>query len=354
MELLASLWENEYVQFSAILLGSFFLTNIVHFVLVVYGNKVASTVGIDTVKDLLKIVIGPLYIFILSIGASFAFQTLSALENYADLIQTAFNIFSIAIAAYVASRVLALLVSKWFKVSKQFEHTPQLVNRIVSVLVYAIAGLMILSYLNIEITPIVATMGLGGLAVGLALQNTLSNFFSGIHIISDRPVNVGDFIELEGGQVQGFVEDINWRSTRIRTFANTIIVIPNSKLAESIIVNDSLPRDEIGVYVKCGVSYNDDLEKVEKVAMEVARYVQENVKGGIKDFTPLVRFNEFGDSNINFTVIMHAERLVNRFLITHEFIKQLKKRFDEEGIEISFPRRTITIEGGEAPKKPKS
>ena len=232
-------------------------------------------------------------------------------------------------------------VVRWLKVQKKFEKTPQLISKIISVIVYLIAFLMILKHFNIEITPLIATLGVGGLAVGLALQNTLSNFFAGLHIISDRPVNVGDFIELTEGNISGYVEDVGWRSTRIRTLPNTIVIVPNSKLAESIIINDSLPEQEMATLVQCGVAYGSDLKKVEEVTVDVARKIQKTVPGAVKTFDPFIRYHTFGDSNINFSVILRVEKFVDKYLITHEFIKALKERYDKEGIEISWPVRKV-------------
>ncbi|MDH5662708.1 MAG: mechanosensitive ion channel family protein, partial [Elusimicrobiota bacterium] len=203
-----------------------------------------------------------------------------------------------------------------------------------------IAFLMILRYLNVEITPLVATLGLGGLAVGLALQNTLSNFFAGVHIISDRPINVGDYIEMEGN-IAGYVEDIGWRSTRIRTLPNTIVIVPNSKIAESVIVNNYLPVQEMSIVLQCGVAYGSDLEKVEKVTVDVARKIQQTVPGAVKTFEPFIRYHTFGDSNINFSIILRVEEFVARYLVTHEFFKALKARYDKENIEISWPIRKV-------------
>ncbi len=200
---------------------------------------------------------------------------------------------------------------------------------------------MILSYFKIEITPLVATLGIGGLAVGLALQNTLSNFFAGLYMVADKPITVGDFIELPDADISGYVEDIGWRSTRIKTLPNTVVIVPNSKLAENIIVNDSLPEHEMAALVQCGVAYGSDLKKVEKATIDVARKIQKTVPGAVKTFEPFIRYHTFGDSNINFTIILRVEKFVDKYLVTHEFIKALKERYDKEGIEISWPVRKI-------------
>ncbi|MBI2079257.1 mechanosensitive ion channel family protein [Candidatus Micrarchaeota archaeon] len=198
-----------------------------------------------------------------------------------------------------------------------------------------------MDYFQIEVTPIIAALGIGGLAVGLALQDSLSNFFAGIYIVSGSPVKVGDFIEVPGDKISGYVEDISWRSTKIRTLPNTIVIIPNSRLSQSVVVNTYLPNKEIAVLVECGVAYDSDLEKVEKITNQVAEQIQKNVSGAVKIFKPFIRYHTFGDSNINFTIILRAEEFTAGYLIKHEFIKALKRRFDQESIEISFPARNV-------------
>ena len=182
----------------------------------------------------------------------------------------------------------------------------------------------------------IATLGVGAVAVGLALQGTLSNLFAGARILSDRPVNIGDFVELDN-KLSGFVEDISWSSTRIKTTSDTMVVVPNSKLADSIITNYSMPHNETSIVVQCGVSYKSNLEKVEKITLDVARRIQKTVPGAVKDFKPLIRFHTFGDSNIMFSIVLRAENFVDKHLITHALIKELKKRYDKEKIHISSP-----------------
>lgn len=207
--------------------------------------------------------------------------------------------------------------------------------------------LVILHTLGISITPFITTLGIGGLAVALALQDTLANFFAGLHIIATKKVKPGDYIKIdaaEGSPVEGYVTDINWRDTTIRQLPNNIVIIPNSKLASAIMVNYCLPQKELAVLVEVGVSYDSDLEKVERVTIEVAKEVMQSVPGGVPEFEPFVRYHTFGESSINFTVFLRAKEFVEQYAIKHEFIKRLKKRYDEEGIVIPFPIRTIFLE----------
>jgi len=340
IEILQSLIRNEWFHFGLILATFAIHTKIAHIILVKYVRRIAARTKTDIDDIILKIVTKPVCIFIMFAGFYFALGSLSGLEKYSAEIGGIFFVGSILLLSLIVSRILGVLVSHWLRVQKKYEKMPKLMGNVVAIVIYLMAFLMILDHFDIEINPLLAAFGLGGLAIGLALQNTLSNFFAGLHIITDRPINFGDYIEIEGG-TSGFVEDIGWRSTRVRTLPNTLVIVPNSKLAESVIINNSQPVLEMSVVVQCGVAYESDLEKVERVTIDVAKQILETVPGAVKTFQPLVRYHTFGDSNINFSIILRVEEPATKYIVTHEFIKALKKRYDREGIEISWPVRKI-------------
>ncbi len=208
---------------------------------------------------------------------------------------------------------------------------------------FTIGILIILQSLGISITPILTALGVGGLAVALALQDTLSNLFSGLHIIATRQIRPGDYIRLSNGE-EGYVTDISWRNTVVRTLPNNTVIIPNSKLAGAIVTNFNLPASEMAVLLDVGVSYDSDLERVEQVTVEVARDLLREVKGGVPTFEPFIRYNAFSDFSINFTVILRGCEYVDQYLLKHEFVKRLHRRYLSEGIEIPFPIRTVRLQ----------
>jgi len=210
--------------------------------------------------------------------------------------------------------------------------------------VYIIGILVALQSLGISITPILTALGVGGLAVALALQDTLSNLFSGINILLSKQVKRGDYVRLSPTE-EGYVTDITWRNTTILAMSNNTIIVPNSKLATAIIINFDLPEGELSVLVQVGVSYGSNLDHVERISIEVGREVMAEFPGGVPDFEPAVRYHTFGDSSINFNVILRAKAFADQYLIRHEYIKLLKRRFDDEGIEIPFPIRTVYLKG---------
>jgi small-conductance mechanosensitive channel len=296
-------------------------------------------------QDLERKLAVPLFFSVITVGLFFAARTISYLSSFSVWITRFFFAVFALIAAYILSLAFTLIVSNWFKVHRKYEHAPKIISKIISFIIFIIAIVTILGFYGIEITPIIATLGIGGLAIGLALQPTFTNLFAGIHIISDKPIEVGDFVEIDNGTIKGYVQDIGWRSTRIKKLSGVLIVVPNSKLAESVIVNNTTgSENKFTVLVNLGVSYSSNLKKVEKVTIEVAKKIQEDVKGAVSDFNPFIRYNEFDDSNINFTVIMKAQKYADQYIIKHEFIKALKEKFDKEKIEISFPVRKIVYD----------
>ena len=202
--------------------------------------------------------------------------------------------------------------------------------------------LIFLDLMGISITPILASLGIGSLAVALALQDTLSNFFAGIYVAVDKPVEEGQFVKLENGN-EGYVTDIGWRSTRIRTLSNNTIVIPNSKLMGSIITNYYLPDREVAFGVEMEVHYDSDLNRVQNIVEEVARGIAEKAPGCVADSKPGMAYSAFGESGVRFSVNFRAKEFTDTFLIKHAFIKTIHERFRKEGILIPYPTRTVRL-----------
>lgn len=247
------------------------------------------------------------------------------------------GIFSVSIVvANIASKSIKHNASK---IDSAFPVT-SLTENISRIIIFGLGILIILNTLGISITPILATLGVGGLAVALALQDTLANFFAGFHIIVAKQIRIGDYIKLDSGE-EGYVADINWRTTKIKMLPNNTVLVPNDKLTKAIIINYYLPDRELAVLVNLGVHYDSDLKKVEKITVEVAKETMREVLGGIVTFDPFIRYHTFADFSINFTVILRAKEFVDQYLIKHEFIKRLHERYAKEGIVVPYPIRAI-------------
>ncbi len=210
----------------------------------------------------------------------------------------------------------------------------------VRVIVIGLGLLILLDSFGVSITPVLASLGVGSLAVALALQPTLENFFSGIQLITDKPIKVGHFVKLESGE-EGYVHKIGWRSTWVRMLPNNVVVIPNKVIVNAKVINYYYPQKEMSALVQVGVHYDSDLEHVERVTIEVGRETLKEVQGGVEDFDPFIRYHTFDDFSINFSVILRVKEFVDNYLVKHEFIKRLHKRYAEEGITIPYPIRAI-------------
>jgi small-conductance mechanosensitive channel len=226
-----------------------------------------------------------------------------------------------------------------------------LITNLVRILVLAVGLLVMLQTLGISVTPIITALGVGGLAVALALQDTLANLFAGVHILATRQIRPGDFVRIESGE-EGYVQDVTWRNTTIRRLPNDLVIVPNAKLAGAVTVNYHLPEPEQSVLVAVGVSYDSDLARVEHVTLDVAREVQREVDNAVREFEPFVRYTAFADSSINFNVILRAREAPAQYLVRHEFIKRLHERYRRERIEIPFPQRTLHMPAGAPPAQP--
>ncbi|MCR5834503.1 MAG: mechanosensitive ion channel family protein [Selenomonadaceae bacterium] len=228
-----------------------------------------------------------------------------------------------------------------------------LLDTIFRVAIYASGALIILQYYGISIAPIITAMGVGGMAVAFGVRETLENIFSGLQIIISKQLRVNDYIKLSTGD-EGRVIDINWRYITIMPPSESnVVVIPNKVIAGSVTTNFSQPRNDIVVIVPIGVSYDSDLDLVERVTVEVARDLMTKIDGYQPQFNadgedknplgPVVRYQAFNDSSIDFNAVMHVSTLENQFLLKHEFIKEITKRYREENIDIPFPIRTINL-----------
>jgi small-conductance mechanosensitive channel len=245
-------------------------------------------------------------------------------------------------ATFVAARASGDLVRLYSLRTDQGMRSSSIFVNLTRFVIAVIALLIALQSFGVSITPILTALGVGGLAVALALQDTLSNFFAGLQIIATKKVKRGDYICLETGQ-EGYVADIDWRHTSVRQLPNNMVLVPNAKLVNSIVTNYHYPEPEMSVLVDVGVSYGSDLKHVEQVTIDVAREVMARVDGGVPEFDPFVRFHTFNDSSIDFTVILRVNEFTANFLLKHEFVKLLHERYDAEGIVIPFPIRTVVV-----------
>ncbi|MDR0800900.1 MAG: mechanosensitive ion channel family protein [Endomicrobium sp.] len=244
-----------------------------------------------------------------------------------------YGVFAFSVVVFVAS-----VVSRLFQKS-----VPERIGaNIIKFSIVFVGLILILNQAGIKLTPILTALGIGSLAVALALQDTLANFFAGINILLSKQIARGDYIKLDLGQ-EGTVIEVNWRTTLIRTISNTVITVPNNKLSSAIVTSFHFHKAEVSASVNCGVAYGSDLERVEKIAILAAQEIIYKNEDSIKTYTPIVQFIGFADSTINFTLIFRVKNIYAKGFIQSEVFKNLYKKLNEERIEIPFPQRVVTL-----------
>ncbi|MFA5143234.1 MAG: mechanosensitive ion channel family protein [Candidatus Omnitrophota bacterium] len=257
-----------------------------------------------------------------------------------DLISKGLFAVIVLLITVLLANLAAALIKRYSQKLETALPVSSLTQHIAKIAVYSIGALIILNSFGVSITPILATLGVGGLAVALALQDTLSNLFAGFYIVIARQIKIGDYIKLESGQ-EGYVTDIDWRTTKIKMLPNNVVLVPNTKLTQAIITNYDLPDRRVAFSVELSVHYDTNLAGAEHIAAEVAREVMHDVKDGVPDFTPSVQYTSFGDSGIGMSVSLMAREFAGQAVIKHEFIKRLHERFRKERIVIPYPVRAI-------------
>ena len=280
-----------------------------------------------------------------ALGIWGATRVLPLSEDVQGVFSRGFLVLLVVSLTLVLSRAAGALVTRYAARGRGSFPAATLVTNITRFVVFVLGLLFVLQALGISITPLITGLGIGGLAVALALQPTLANTFAGLQIIASGQIRNGDFVRLETAD-EGVVTDIKWRNTTIKAlWDDHEVVVPNSRLGDSVVINYSLPQRAYWVRIPVGVHYDSDLEHVERVTMEVAVEAADACGCDSKGAEPVVRFQQFGDSSIDLQVRIRADEYRTQFRLRHEFIKRLHARFREEGIEIPFPIRTLHVPG---------
>lgn len=265
-----------------------------------------------------------------------------ALEHNLTVLIAALIVIPLTIAA---ARATIILLRYSLAKSATGWHVTTLTAASIRIL-WAIPGLLvILNLLNLSLAPALTALGVGGIAVSLALKDTLANLFSGFYISMAGNIHKGDYVQLDSGQ-EGFVEDVTWRITTLRTLQNNLVVIPNSKLSEALVTNYSYPEKTLAVRIPVNVSYDADIDHVERVILEEVEAAR-GLDGLLFDPPPVVRLNPgFGESALNLALFVHVDDFAKQFAVQDQLRRRILSRFRREGIVIPFPIRTLDIPPG--------
>ncbi len=283
-----------------------------------------------------------IFIWCVLAGVYAAIISYHAEPEIADILKKIVTIIFFYSVTIVISRLTSGFVNLYLRRSEGL--SASLFSNLAKVTILVLGTLILLQTIGVQITPIVTTLGVGGIAVGLALQDTLANLFSGFYLILSKQVRTGDYVQIESDH-EGYVTDINWRNTTIKELTNNVIIVPNSKLSTAIFTNYHLPAKEITLTMIVGVGYDSDLEEVERVTVEVAKEVMQEIAPELVENEPYIRFETFGDFSINFKLYMPLNEFFDQRIARHLFVKKLHKRYQQEGIKIPFPTRDLYLQG---------
>ncbi len=286
----------------------------------------------------------PLVWFALA-GASFYAHS-ETLSARAELVVSRALLVAYGVSATVAATRIAVGLVRAYAVSAEgpLPSTSIFVNltRIATVL---LGSLIILNALGISIAPVVTALGVGGLAVALALQDTLSNLFAGLQIVASKKIRPGDYVVLDSGH-EGVVEDIAWRYTTLATPAGSLVIVPNAKLGQAIVTNQSLPASPLSVVVEFSVDHGSDLDRVETIASQVASEVMGELEPTLDDYQPIVRFRGLSDGQVTVAAVLRAHDVPSQHVVRSAFIKRVYERLTSEGIPFASRVLRLPPSGG--------
>ena len=339
---LALIQQNKYV-YSLIILVVFYLLS--QFVVIV-SRKVILRLTKRTKTEIDDLIVRktskPISIILLLMGLRLALLPIGIKQNILDIIENTISSLVIIVITYIAIAVFDIFIDNWGKrVAEKTKSTVDdqlmpVIHRFSRIVVSIVGLLFIFTVWGIQIGPLLTSLGIAGIAIAFALQNTLGNIFGGMSIILDKSVRVGDVIKLDN-ETMGTVVDVGLRSTKIKTLDNELITIPNGKLADSRILNYLHPDPTLRVSVEFSTEYGSDVSKVRKVVLETLG----KIPSILKKPEPAVVLTEMADSGLKFKALFwinsFEDKGPTKFNATEEIYNALRKA----GIGIPFPTRTI-------------
>ncbi len=307
-----------------------------------WAARTASTLD----DSILAVVRRPGFLLLLLVGVyaaghRFQFRLRPALDG-------ALFVLSVAIVFYSLLAILGVLLEWWGERlgrDRPGENVARdllpITDKFLKVVLIVIGTIIVLDHFAIDVKSILVTLGVGSLAIGLALQDTLANMFGGFTIMIDRPFRVGDRIQLQTGEI-GDVKAIGIRSTTVMMASSNLLIVPNSLLVKTAIINQSFPDTRSQVVVELGVAYGTEPEKVKRILLDAARQHPDV----LPDPAPSVFFKAFGDYAMTFLLVCHARSFRSVMAVTDAINCAVDERFRAEGIEVPYPVQTVRLTDG--------
>lgn len=290
---------------------------------------------------ILHAVRGPIWIASALGGAWLALRALPLPREMDAYLNRGWIVAATLLLVAVGLRVINGLTKEVVQKSPALAGASGIIRVFGRIVVLSLGGVMILQSLGIAVEPLIASLGIGSLAVGFALKDTLSNLFAGVYLFADRPIRVGDYVKIEGGE-EGFVEAIGWRATRLRMLANNMIIVPNAKLSESILTNYDLPESQMSLVLGISVASDADPDRVLEVLVEEAKAAIPDIPGLLAAPEPFAQFSSgFAGNVLEFSLIVRVRSYVDQYLVRSELRRRILARLRREGIPIPFPQQVI-------------
>ena len=288
---------------------------------------------------------GPTLIWALILAVHLAFQGSDLPVKFTHPMASVLLVLWIVSLTMMSMRVAGNLVRHYGTQISGALPVTTLTQNLAQISVVILGSLILLSHFDVKLTPILTALGVGGLAVALALQDTLSNLFGGFYVAVAGQVRLGDYVKLNTGE-EGYVTDIGWRCTTFRALANNLVIVPNAKLAQAIVTNYYLPEKRMSASFAVTVGYECDPDAVEKVLAEVLTQAAREVPGMLAEPAPSAAFDPgFAEAGMGFTATFYVAEFAIQFPVRTELRKRVLRRFRAEGIGIPYPSRTVYLRG---------
>ena len=345
-EILTKILVSPYARAAFVFVGFFVAAKITYLFLTHVVTRLTRKTTTQLDDIILSRVKGPIYYLIVLAGLSAALEVLPLVPTIKVTLSRVLISIVIAISCYLAGSIINLTLKSWLDQRKSIlgkakEQELIIISRkILNFIVFILLFIFILKLWQIEVTPLIASLGIAGFILGFALRDIFANIFGGIALIADKSFKIGDFIKLDTGEM-GEVIDIGLRSTRIKSFEEgNEIIVPNSTLVMSKITNYGRPMVNLKMVINIGVAYGSEVGKVKGVLLHCVTKLKEV----LKDPPPRVYFMEMADFSLNFRIVFWIRDYRDRFDIQDKVISSAYQELQAQGIKIPFPTRTIYLE----------
>jgi len=341
---------NIYLEAIILFLSALTLGKVLHWLLIPIIKKLTEKTPTKIDDELIAKLGWPVTILIAFLGLRIGILHLQS--TIEELLLNVADSALVFVAIWLILRIINVFIDAWLKhgvekTDSTFDNALlPLAHRFMNVLAVVLSSVYALHLWGFEIGPLLASLGIAGIAVAFALQNTLGNIFGGLSLILDKNFKTGDVIQLnesapDGSALIGTVMDIGFRSTKIRTFDNEVMIVPNSKLASVTFKNFLQPDHTVRVVVPFGVEYGSDPEKVKELGLKVIKDIK--TAEVLPEPEPIIRFMKMADFSLNFTAFFWISSYKQRFDANEEFTTKMYAALNKARIGIPFPTRTLYL-----------